>query len=182
MQWSRGEYPRANNHEDDLALIAAHAPYRADDHTDSCPGATALAARPAAAATGVIGSAADADTFAFFAAAPGPVVVAVAVAAGAAGTADLDVQATVLDGQCRPVAVFNPPGQLAVPPSVYLAPAAGTYYVQVCEHFFICQAAACLLGCHDSHCLQFKFLGAARGGGPWLGRIFAESSLSPNAP
>ena len=136
MQWSRGEYPRANNHEDDLALIAAHAPYRADDHTDSCPGATALAAAPAAVAAGVIGSAADADTFAFFAAAPGPVVVAVAVAAGAAGTADLDVQATVLDWLCRPVVVFNPPGQLAVPPSVYLAPAAGTYYVQVGRRFF----------------------------------------------
>lgn len=36
-QWSQGEYYDANNHEDDLAIIASRAPYRADNygHTDA---------------------------------------------------------------------------------------------------------------------------------------------------
>lgn len=62
-QWSQGEYSRADNDEDDLAVMVAHGlPYRADDHGDTRPGATALAA--GATATGVISTRADLDLFA----------------------------------------------------------------------------------------------------------------------
>jgi hypothetical protein len=41
-QWSKGEYYRANNTEDDLAIIAAKTPYRTDDHGNTSAAATAL--------------------------------------------------------------------------------------------------------------------------------------------
>ena len=41
-QWSKGEYYRASNTEDDLAIIAAKTSYRADDHGNTSAGATAL--------------------------------------------------------------------------------------------------------------------------------------------
>lgn len=44
LQWSKGEYSRANNKEDDLALIAAHyLPYLAPDHGTAPAGAIPLA-------------------------------------------------------------------------------------------------------------------------------------------
>ena len=44
VQWSRGEYARANNPEDDLAVIsdASRGPYLADDHGSSIAQATAV--------------------------------------------------------------------------------------------------------------------------------------------
>ncbi len=44
VQWSRGEYARANNLEDDLAIIAdaSRGPYPADDHGSSIAQATAV--------------------------------------------------------------------------------------------------------------------------------------------
>jgi hypothetical protein len=41
-QWSRGEYASATNFEDDLAMIAARAGYRPDDHANSATGATVV--------------------------------------------------------------------------------------------------------------------------------------------
>jgi hypothetical protein len=42
-QWSKGEYPGANNHQDDLQTISGYLPYRTDDHEDiSLPAATPL--------------------------------------------------------------------------------------------------------------------------------------------
>jgi len=45
-QWSKGEYPNANNTEDDLALIAAKLAYRPDDHGNSSVSATPLVVEP----------------------------------------------------------------------------------------------------------------------------------------
>ncbi len=41
-QWSKGEYPDANNTQDDLAIMAGNMGYRTDDHGDSLGTATAL--------------------------------------------------------------------------------------------------------------------------------------------
>ena len=41
-QWSQGEYPGANNPQDDLAIIAGQLSYRTDDHAGSLNGATPL--------------------------------------------------------------------------------------------------------------------------------------------
>jgi uncharacterized repeat protein (TIGR01451 family) len=61
-QWSMGEYDGANNHEDDIAVIASNgAPLRADDYPD----ASVVPLDGSLIATGVIGSAADADWFSF---------------------------------------------------------------------------------------------------------------------
>lgn len=70
-QWSRGEYPDANNTEDDLAVIASYgAPLRADDHGNGRSTATALGGTRSGNAmsvkqTGVISERTDVDYFRF---------------------------------------------------------------------------------------------------------------------
>lgn len=49
-QWSKGEYPDANNNEDDLSIIASRLAVRLDDHSNTNSGATA----PVTDATGTI--------------------------------------------------------------------------------------------------------------------------------
>jgi hypothetical protein len=62
-QWSKGEYAGANNHEDDLAVIATRgAPLRLDDHSDVLSNASSLPT--GSVADGVVGSRADRDVFA----------------------------------------------------------------------------------------------------------------------
>lgn len=84
-QWSSGEYPGANNREDDTAIVGARLGLRADDHADTATGATPLvtSAGGIVAATtvdrdmtnaspqnkGVIGTRGDVDVFTFTAAA-----------------------------------------------------------------------------------------------------------------
>lgn len=59
--WSRGEYPNANNAEDDLAIIAQDAPLLPDTTPNDAASAPILAA--GGQITGVIGDASDVDTF-----------------------------------------------------------------------------------------------------------------------
>jgi hypothetical protein len=64
VQFSKGEYPGADNREDDLAKIAsAGAPLLADDHGNTAATATVLAGTTTFSATGVITGAADVDAF-----------------------------------------------------------------------------------------------------------------------
>lgn len=67
VQWSKGEYPRANNPEDDLAIMSVPAkiPFLADEAPSTPDGSEASITAGAAAAPGVIGSPAsdDADVF-----------------------------------------------------------------------------------------------------------------------
>ncbi len=101
-QWSRGQFLNSLNLEDDLAIISAGAPYRADDH-----GGTSQAATPVAdgeTVTGVIGRTADVDAFSVLAA--GATTVSVTPTAL---VPNLDVQLTVLDGAGDTVAVLDPP-------------------------------------------------------------------------
>ncbi|KRF19779.1 hypothetical protein ASG90_20335 [Nocardioides sp. Soil797] len=61
-QWSRGEYVKADNHENDLSIIASHgAPRVHDDHADRDRRATAL--RSGKARSGVISTRNDVDVF-----------------------------------------------------------------------------------------------------------------------
>ena len=63
-EWSNGDYPNANNTQDDLAFIAAHgAPLASDDHGGSPWSATALAGGPASDTRGSIRSRSDVDVF-----------------------------------------------------------------------------------------------------------------------
>lgn len=100
-QWSRGEYSGANQQQDDLAIIAAGAPLRADDHGNTVGSATTVAA--GSEVNGVISTRADADVFAFTG--TGSTTVRVAPADG---VPNLDVQLTILDAAGVTVATVNP--------------------------------------------------------------------------
>ncbi|MSR13183.1 MAG: hypothetical protein EXR86_01155 [Gammaproteobacteria bacterium] len=87
-EWSRGEYPGANNQQDDLAIITSKLALRGDDHGNTGVGATPLIANATGRVTattveadwtnsqpqnkGVLASQSDVDVF-FFDAAPGTV-------------------------------------------------------------------------------------------------------------
>ena len=100
-QWSAGEYPGANNTQDDLAVIASGAPLRADDVGNTA--ATAAALTSGTPVNGVITTRGDVDAFSFTGSGATTVTVT-----GAAGLPDLDVQLTVLDSTGAVVAVVNP--------------------------------------------------------------------------
>ncbi|MDD2724676.1 MAG: zinc-dependent metalloprotease family protein [Methylovulum sp.] len=114
-QWSKGEYPDANQKEDDIAIIKANLGYRADDHGNTLDTATPLVIDGSGkiSATnvetdphnadksnkGVIGKLNDADYFSFYVGA-GPVNITVTPAWDAFYNsvhrgANLDVQATL---------------------------------------------------------------------------------------
>jgi hypothetical protein len=136
-QFSMGEYAGANNHEDDLAVIAAHgAPLRPDDHGDVPANADTLAT--GSVADGVIGTRTDVDVFAVDHACTTNLT---AAATGVGPGASLDLSLTVLradgtvvgsanptSGQDTSVWPYVPTGMgasLTVPAGV------GTYYVRI---------------------------------------------------
>ena len=105
-QWSSGEYPGANNTEDDLAIISKIAPALADDHADGVVGATKVAVGSTTA--GMIGTRADVDAFSFTAG--GPVTLSVA---GPAGYSNADLRVRVVDALGQPVATIDPTADTA---------------------------------------------------------------------
>ncbi|HCB02830.1 MAG TPA: hypothetical protein DEQ43_00940, partial [Nocardioides bacterium] len=100
VQWSAGEYAGANNTaQDDVAIIAAKAPYRADEAGSTV--ATAAATLPA---PGYITSRNDLDTFAL-----GTCSGAVSLTATPAPTSpDLDIRLELLDSAGGLVAADDP--------------------------------------------------------------------------
>lgn len=60
-QWSQGEYPGANNTEDDLAIIGTTLPYRADEYSDDSTGAISLSG--GVLVYGLISTRTDVDVF-----------------------------------------------------------------------------------------------------------------------
>ena len=108
-EWSNGDYPNANNTQDDLAFIAAHgAPLASDDHGGSPWSATALAGGPASDTRGSIRSRSDVDVFKV-PACTSPV--AVHVSPDAPGP-DLDVGVRVLHADGTTMLVSAPAGRL----------------------------------------------------------------------
>lgn len=100
VQWSRGDYPGADNQEDDLAVIAANgAPLRADD-----AGNGLLDAGPPPAGTAYVTSATDQDVYAL-----GVCSGAVTVRAWPAHRSpDLDIRLTLMDAAGVVVASADP--------------------------------------------------------------------------
>ena len=108
-EWSNGDYPNANNTQDDLAFIAAHgAPLASDDHGGSPWSATALAGGPASDTRGSIRSRSDVDVFKV-PACTSPV--AVHVSPDAPGP-DLDVGVRVLHADGTTMLASAPAGRL----------------------------------------------------------------------
>lgn len=136
-QFSKGEYAGANNHEDDLAVIAAHgAPLRRDDHGDYVASADALAT--GGVADGVISTRSDRDVFAV----DHPCTTQLtATAVGVGAGSSLDLSLTVMRADGSVISSSNPPsGQnnqvwpaapTGMDATVRIAAADTTYYVRV---------------------------------------------------
>lgn len=136
-QWDRGEYSGATNGgaganygkgPSDLAVITSYNGfgYRADDHGNTTSQPTALATSGGAVSgSGIIGTAQDADVFAFM---TGAGNVTLNVSPAALG-ANLDVQADLLDAAGNLVASSNPVAGLAA--SLALDLPAGMYYLRI---------------------------------------------------
>jgi autotransporter-associated beta strand protein len=112
-QWSKGEYPSANNTEDDLAIIAANintTGYRADDHAASSATATYLDITSAGAVSneGVIETTADEDSFRFTTTG-GAVTLNIN---GVSFNPNLDIKAEILDGANTVIATNDPTGSM----------------------------------------------------------------------
>jgi len=125
-QWSKGEYLNANNHEDDLTLIAAAgAPVRADDHGNAIDSATALEGSGELTVTGLIGQSSDVDVFIV---STGSGSLSVSAACAGLGP-DLDVALELWDGEGSSITSDNPLSSLSASLSVQVV--AGTYYLAV---------------------------------------------------
>ncbi len=97
-QWSKGEYPGANNSQDDVAQVATGAAYRGDEDT-----AGALPLANGGAVDGIVTKATDADTYSFAAAGSTTITVA-----NGSPFPDLDVQLLIRDSGGNQVALVNP--------------------------------------------------------------------------
>ncbi|MGA9575488.1 MAG: fibronectin type III domain-containing protein, partial [Lysobacterales bacterium] len=149
-EWSRGEYPDANQTEDDLAIIEGKLGYYPDDHGDTQATATSLAVDPDGSVVasnpeldpyntlpenkGVIGSADDVDVFLFVAGA-GTVDLAINPAWDAFYRStnrrggNLDVEAELLNQAGVTVAYSEPSDDTRAVISTTVS--AGTYYLLI---------------------------------------------------
>ena len=121
-QFSKGDYPLANNTENDLAGIAAFVPYRADQHGDLISTATPLPAGTSPTASGVIEQRLDADLFGFSTGA-GPISF---VAVPAAPEPNLNIRLSLYNGVGTLLASEDPVGMAS---TLNYTAAAGTYYL-----------------------------------------------------
>ncbi len=104
-QWSRGEYNKANNSEDDFAVMTSHgAEPRDDDHADTLLAATAISG-PTFAENGLISSRTDVDTFELVVNEPGQLSVA---ASPAPRGPNLDIGLELLSSTGQVVASADP--------------------------------------------------------------------------
>jgi PKD repeat protein len=125
-QWSRGEYPNANNSEDDLAIIPANGlPVRGDDAGDSLGSAAPLAGGSAVNQGGIIQSPADVDVYNFVTTG-GSVTFSISpVAIGA----DLDIVANLYNSAGTLLASSSPADVLSA--TLNASVPAGTYYLSI---------------------------------------------------
>ncbi|MCU0962468.1 MAG: GEVED domain-containing protein [Pirellulaceae bacterium] len=128
VQWSKGEYPGANNAEDDLAIITTTNGfgYRIDDHGSSVTSASPLdVSGPIVQDDGVVERTSDADYF-VFATQAGEVTLNIDPFYR---SPNLDLLAQLYDQDGAVVATSNPLNALNA--SFQLTLAAGTYYLSV---------------------------------------------------
>ncbi|HEX8289175.1 MAG TPA: PKD domain-containing protein [Pyrinomonadaceae bacterium] len=102
-QWSKGEYPGANNFEDDLAILQSYAPLIGDDYGDTIAAAKVLSGT-ALNVSGLITTRNDADVFKFTTASGN---VSINVNPAARG-ANLDIKAQILNSAGNVIATSDP--------------------------------------------------------------------------
>jgi len=128
VQWSKGEYPDANNTEDDLAIMTGYGfTVRPDDHGNTAADATPLIVANATnvGGGGIIERPADKDAFSFL---TGAGTISLSVV-GAARSANLDIKAELYDSTGALVASGNPSTSMNA--AISLTVAAGTYLLIV---------------------------------------------------
>ena len=129
VQWSKGEYPNANNTEDDLAKIGGHGfTYRPDDHGATPSTATPLVVKDttSVSGSGIIERTADKDYFSFTTG-KGPITLTVA---SLSPSPNLDVRAELYDPLGVLVDIDDPSGSLAATVS-HDVQVAGTFTLAV---------------------------------------------------
>jgi len=149
-EWSIGEYPNANQFQDDLAIIDGELGYRPDDHGDTRAAAAILAVDPDGSVVssnpeldphnvltenkGVIGSSADVDVFSFVTGA-GVINLTVNPAwdafyrSSSRRGANLDIEAELQDLNGATVALNDPSTDTGA--SISASVSAGTYYLLI---------------------------------------------------
>jgi PKD repeat protein len=129
VQWSKGEYPNANNTEDDLVKIGGHGfTYRTDDHGGTPATATPLVVTnsTSVSGSGIVERTADRDAFSFMTGA-GSVTLNVT---SPSPSPNLDIKAELYDSLGVLVASADPATSLNAA-ITYAAPAPGTYTLVV---------------------------------------------------
>jgi hypothetical protein len=127
-QWSRGEYASATNFEDDLAIIAARAGIRPDDHANSPVAATLV---PSSSQTvGNIEGTGDRDVFAVDVA-DGTLTVQLRPPSGEAAWSNLAAALTVRDANGAVVAAASPSAASGWTVNVGQKVSAGRYTIEV---------------------------------------------------
>lgn len=130
QQWSRGEYYRASNLQDDLSILNTTLGARADDHLDSIGGATAIFINGSnVRQRGAISSSTDADRFSFTTAGAVSLSIAPYNSPFTINRGSLDVVAEIYNAAGSIVASSNPDGSTSAAIDTTLA--AGTYTLRI---------------------------------------------------
>jgi len=125
-QWSKGEYDRANNTEDDLSIMLNNgASYRLDDHGDSIYSATLLTGQTLDA-SGIIEQNGDRDVFSFQVQAAGNITIEVDPAEI---DPNLDILIQILDDGGNIISGDDP--YYILPASLDINLLTGTYYILI---------------------------------------------------
>eukprot|EP00049_Salpingoeca_infusionum_P012568 m.229486 g.229486 ORF g.229486 m.229486 type:complete len:613 (+) comp15212_c0_seq1:60-1898(+) len=132
-QWSQGEYPDANNYEDDLQIIADKLTYRTDDHGDVIGTATDLTVDGSGdfSETGVITESSDKDVFKLVVSQHSNLTLAVSPFVSSVRTRgyNLDAELQLRDSSDTILERARPTGRLDADLTASLSP--GTYYIYV---------------------------------------------------
>lgn len=123
-QWSKGEYPGANQLQDDLAVMQNYGiAVNPDDHGNTNAAATVLSGS-SISASGVISTAADVDVFRF---STGSGNVSINLIPAPRG-ANLDIQAKISDSNGNVLTTVDPAG---LPASININLSAGVYFLTI---------------------------------------------------
>jgi len=141
VQWSKGEYPNANNQEDDVAIISGtqatpltgatnNTGYVTDDAGNTRGTAAAVdVSSGSLSVSGIVSSAADSDFYSFTLAAGKSVTINANPANTYAKQPNLDIQLELQDSGGTVLASSNPDQSLNA--TIAQGLSAGTYYVKV---------------------------------------------------
>ncbi|MEZ0581316.1 PPC domain-containing protein [Nocardioides sp. MH1] len=125
-QWSAGTYAGANNHENDVAIIASKVLYAADDYTNSTSSTGTLPA--GTTRYGIINSG-DVDLFRFSLGGTRKLQIQTWGNTGPVDS-DLNMRITLRNANLNVIGTWSPTGDLRANTGAITLPA-GTYYVQV---------------------------------------------------